>query len=159
LLGPAALAQPKPSQPPAEQPAQATAAAEVIVLYASNSGAKKPDSEKLKDKLPQLREPPLSSYDTYEHVKTDTLALTKDTERQMALPEDRALKVTLEDVLAPKKGSTKPRYALRASIVKAGGKALLPELKVQAGADEVFFVAGPAFKKGILVIGIRLQPK
>ena len=159
LLGTAVWAQPKPPQPPTEQRAQVAADAEVTVLYAFNGGKKSTESDKLKQKLPQLTQPPLSAYDTYEQVKTETLALDRDNAREMALPEDRTLKVKLEDVLAPKKGSAKPRYALKASIVKAGGKALLPELKVQAEADEVFFVAGPAYKKGILVIGIRLAAK
>ena len=161
LLGTAAFAQQPPAEkPPAQAPAQAEAQADVLVLYASNS--KKgidPKLKKLGYSLPQLEQPPLSSYDSYELLDNKQLPLDKNVERELALPEDRLLKVKLEDVLAPPKPKAKPRYVLSASITKPGSKDPLPQVKVSAEPREIFFVAGPAYKKGILVIGIRVLPK
>jgi hypothetical protein len=159
LLGAGAFGQQPPAEKaPAEAPAQAEAQADVLVLYASNS--KKgidPKLKKLGYPLPQLEQPPLSSYDSYEFVDNQQLPLDKNVERELGLPEDRLLRVRLEDVVAPTKPKAKPRYVLSASVIGAG--VLLPQVKVSAEPKEIFFVAGPAYKKGILVIGIRVLPK
>jgi hypothetical protein len=161
MLGGSAFAQqPTPDKPKAEQPAKAEAVADVVVLHATN-GKKGIDKriEKLPFKMPQLSQPPLSSYDSYELIESTQLALPKNVGQDLQLPDKRALQVKLEDVVAPKKPGGKPRYVLKASITKAGGKEVLPLLKVTAQPEEVFFVAGPAYKDGILVIGMRVMAK
>ena len=160
LLSVGAFGQQPPENPPAQAPAQAQAQADVLVLYASNQ--KKgidPKLKKLGYPLPQLEQPPLSSYDSYELLDNPQMQLEKNVVRELTLPEERLLKVKLEDVVAPAKPKGKPRYVLSASITKPGGKDLLPQVKVSAEPKEIFFVAGPAYKKGILVIGIRVLPK
>jgi DMSO/TMAO reductase YedYZ molybdopterin-dependent catalytic subunit len=159
LLGTGAFGQQPPAEkPPAEAPAQAEAQADVLVLYASNS--KTGIDAKLKKlgyPLPQLEQPPLSSYDSYDLLDNQQLPLDKNVERELGLPDDRLLKVKLEEVVT--KAKAKTRYVLSARITKLKGKDLLPQVKVSAEAREIFFVAGPVHKKGILVIGIRVLPK
>ena len=161
LLGTGAFGQQPPAEkPPAEAPAQAEAQADVLVMYASNS--KKgidPKLKKLGYPLPQLEQPPLSAYDSYELLDNKQLPLEKNVERELSLPEERLLKVKLDDVVTPTKPKAKPRYVLSASITKQGGKDPLPKVTVSAEPREIFFVAGPPYKRGILVIGIRVLPK
>ena len=161
LLGSVALAeQPTPERPPAAAPAQAEAQADVLVLHATN--AKKGIDPELKKRgygLPQLEQPPLSAYDSYVLLDAKQIPLERNVERELALPDKGALKVKLEDVVVPSKPKTKPRYVLCASITKPGGKDLLPQVKVSAEPNEFFFVAGPTYRGGILVIGMRVLPK
>jgi hypothetical protein len=161
LTGSALAQQPPPERPPAAKPAKVEALADVVVLHATNGKKKGIDKniEALPFKMPQLSQPPLSSYDSYELLDSKQLELQKNVGQDLQLPDKRALQVKLEDVIAAKKANGKPRYVLRASITKAGGKEVLPLLKVTAEPEEVFFVAGPPYKEGILVIGMRVMAK
>lgn len=155
-----AFAEQPTERPPAQEPAKAEAQADVLVLHATNT--KKGIDKRIKElpyKLPQLEQPPLSSYDSYELLDNKQLAIVKEAARELELPGKRVLKVRLEEVVPPKKPKDKPRYMLQASISEAGGKDLLPQVKVSAAPEEVFFLAGPAHKGGILVIGMRVLPK
>jgi hypothetical protein len=121
--------------------------ADIMVLHASNSGG---GIDPRLEKLPQLKKPPFSSYDTYK-LLTQTrvpLALGKPSDAQ--LPNGRALRVTLKDV--PETN----RFKVGASITKPSGKEYLPLLEVTAPLDEPFFVAGQSHEKGILVVGIKV---
>jgi hypothetical protein len=159
LCGGVAFAQPAPDKPPAQEPAKAEAQADVLVLHATNS--KRGIDRRIRElpyKLPQLEQPPLSSYDSYDLLDNKQLGLGKDLVRELELPGKRTLKVRLEEIVQPKKPKAKPRYVLQASISEAGGKDVIPQVKVSAEQEEVFFMAGPAHKGGILVIGIRVLP-
>ncbi|MBW2524650.1 MAG: hypothetical protein JRI23_10765 [Deltaproteobacteria bacterium] len=159
LLSPGVLAQPAPDKPAAEEPAQAVGTADVLVLHATNDG--KGISDKIRAlpyQLPQLEKPPLSAYDSYELLENKKLPLKRNDPRTMKLPDSSTLGIGLEDVLAPSKPEGKSRYALRTQVTKPSGKQLT-NAKVTAEPKVFFFVAGPAYQKGILVIGIRVLPK
>lgn len=159
LFGPAALAQPQPEDPPSHQQAQAAGQADVLVLHATNEGKGIGDKiKKLPYQLPQLSKPPLSAYDTYVLLSNSQLPLKQNESKSLTLPGDSTLKLKLEDVKAPSKPEGKTRYVLRTSVTKAGGKKLT-DVKVTAQPKVFFFVAGPAYKNGVLVIGIRVLPQ
>lgn len=159
LMGPAALAQPAPDKPPADQPAAEVGRADVLVLHATNSGKGISDEIRaLPYELPELEKPPLSAYDSYELLANEKLPLRKNDAKSLKLPDASKLTIHLEDVVAPSKPADKTRYALRTRVEKPSGKQLT-NVKVTAEPKVFFFVAGPAYQKGILVIGIRVLPK
>lgn len=160
LLGTVAVAQPRPEPRPAQAEAQSQAQADMLVLHGTNTG--KGIGKKIRElpyKLPQLEKPPLSSYDSYELLDNKQLPLPKDKNQQLTLPDKSVVRIKLTEVLPPKKPKGKPKYVLSASITGPGGKKVLPKLTVNAAPGQIFFVAGPAYKKGKLVIGIRVLVK
>jgi hypothetical protein len=126
------------------------AKAEVIILHGTNSG--EGIDPKIGD-LPQLKEPPFSAYDSYKLLEKADQELTADETASRKLPNDGKLELTLQDVQQGKKGK---RYSLEAAIKDAKGKDLLPSVKWTTRKGEYVFLAGPKYKKGILVIGIRI---
>jgi hypothetical protein len=128
------------------------ARAEVVVLHGTNSGK---GIDPRIGNLPQLKQPPFSSYDSYELLAQKELPLASATPEEMVLPNQGKLRVTLKDVKQDDKGR---RYFVDASISKPGGKKFLPVLQVNAKPGEIFFVAGQKYKKGVLVLGIRIHP-
>jgi hypothetical protein len=114
--------------------------------------------KKLPYKLPQLEKPPLSAYDSYELLENKKLPLKRNDARHLTLPDSSTLSIALEDVISPSKPEGKTRYALRTRVTKPSGKQLT-NAKVTAEPKVFFFVAGPAYDDGILVIGIRVLPK
>ncbi len=127
------------------------AVAEVIILHGTNSG--EGIDPKIGD-LPQLKEPPFSSYDSYKLLERSDEKLVDDETAEKKLPNDGKLELTLKGVEAGKKG---PRYAFEAAIKDAKGKDLLPSVKWTTKKGEYVFLAGPKYKKGILVIGIKVS--
>jgi len=132
-----------------EAPAKATA--EVIVLHGTNSG--QGIDPKIGD-LPQLKEPPFSSYDSYKLLERGDEKLADGKTASRKLPNGGKLELTLRGVDAGKKGK---RYALEAAIKDDKGKDLLPSVKWSTKKGEYVFLAGPKYDKGILVIGIRVS--
>ncbi len=133
------------------------AKAQVIVLHATNEH--EGIDPRIGD-LPQLKKPPFSAYDTYKLLDRHEVPLVGSKPGKVKLPDTRVLEIELKDVLEPKKPEEKPRYLIRASIAKPGQKKkFLRRLDVNAKPGEIFFVAGQAYKKGILVLGIRVLPK
>ena len=134
------------------QDAQAKeAVAEVVVLHGTNDGG---GIDPRIGKLPQLKQPPFSSYDSYKLLKRSKMALKGDKTAKLELPDKGKFKLELKDI-----NKDKRRYVLRASIIKPDGKTFLPNMKVNARAGDIFFIAGQQSKKGILVLGIRVRPK
>jgi hypothetical protein len=127
------------------------AASEVIILHGTNSG--KGIDPEIGD-LPQLKEPPFSSYDSYALLERADEKLVGEQTSSRKLPNGGKLEVTLRGVEEGKKGK---RYSLEAAIKDAKGKDLLPSVKWNAKKGEYVFLAGPKYKKGILVIGIRIS--
>lgn len=130
-----------------------TVKVEVLVLHASNQGK---GVDPAIGKLPELGEPPFSSYDTYKLLSRTQLALKKDVAGASKLPNKSELEVTYKGP-APPVDKT-PRYALKASIKKPGGDSALRLLEVNAPAGKYFFVAGQPHEGGILVIGMKVLP-
>jgi hypothetical protein len=161
LVVPAAGAQDKaPDKPPAEapkgdkekekpkEPQKAEFFAEVMVLHATNSG--KGIDERI-GKMPELKKPPFSSYDSYELLSKSRLPLVKDDPKTIQLPNSRVLQTKLLEVLADKES-----LRISASINQPGGKTFLPLLEVKAKLGQSFIVAGQSYKNGILVLVIRV---
>lgn len=124
---------------------------EVLVLHASNQGK---GVDPAIGKLPELGEPPFSSYDTYKLLARTPLSLKKNVAGSTTLPNKSDLEVTYKGAAPP--ADKKPRYSLTASIQKPGGESALRLLEVNAPAGKYFFVAGQPHDGGILVIGIKV---
>jgi hypothetical protein len=152
-----AAAAPQVAAPAQADPSKVVARAEVIVLHGLNTG--EGIDPRIGD-LPQLKQPPFSSYNTYKLLDRVQLPLARAQSREHPLPDKGKLKVHLTDVMEEKIAGKKPevRYVLEASINKPGGREFLPVLKVKARPGEIFFVAGQKYKGGILVLGIRVSP-
>jgi hypothetical protein len=141
---------PANSAPPAassKPPVEETFAAEVLILHATND--KKGIDPRI-GKLPELGKAPFSTYDSYELVDRARLPLKKDDPQNLKLPNGRTFQVRLNEV--PQKDSVR----LSASINRPNGKEFLPLLEVKAHVGQAFIVAGQSYKKGILVLVIRV---
>lgn len=129
-----------------------SAAAEVLVLHATNDGK---GIDPAIGKLPQLEQPPFSSYDSYKLLGRESLALGPSGE--LTLPDGGKLTLSLQKVVSSeKKGET--RYVVDAKVLKKNGdKFVSAEFNTRERVH--FFLAGPPYDKGILVLGIRVAPK
>ena len=146
---PAASSAPVKPPPPAAsaKPVEEAFAAEVLILHATNE--KKGIDPRI-GKLPELAKAPFSTYDSYELVDRARLPLKKDDPQNLKLPNGRTFQVRLLEV--PQKDSVR----LSASINRPNGKEFLPLLEVKAHVGQAFIVAGQSYKKGILVLVIRV---
>jgi hypothetical protein len=142
---PPASAKPPPAA--SSKPPEEAFAAEVLILHATNE--KKGIDPKI-GKLPELGKAPFSSYDSYELLDRGRLPLKKDDPQNLKLPNGRTFQVRLNEV--PQKDSVR----LSASINRPNGKEFLPLLEVKAHVGQAFIVAGQSYKKGILVLVIRV---
>ena len=100
--------------------------------------------------LPELREGPLASYASYTQLSRSALTLTRGGKRRLRLPNGRVFEACLEDILAD--GSSR----LIARINRPGGEDFLPLLEVKARPGQAFIVAGQSYKRGILVLMIKV---
>jgi hypothetical protein len=143
---PAPLPAPAPSAAPAP-PAATAYSVEVLVLHATNTD--KGIDPRIGD-MPELRQPPFSSYKSYELLQKVKLPLNLNDPKTFDLPNGRVLQTKLLGVL--------PQDTVRisASINQPGGRTFLPLLEVKAKAGQAFIVAGQPHKAGILVLVIRV---
>jgi hypothetical protein len=146
---PAALADKKapPSAPSAAPAVPAAYSAEVLVLHATNTD--KGIDPRIGD-MPELKQPPFSSYKSYELLEKVKHPLKKDDPKMFDLPNGRVLQTKLLDVLP------EDTVRLSASINQPGGKTFLSRLEVKAKVGQPFIVAGQPYKGGILVLVIRV---
>jgi hypothetical protein len=140
---------PPPSRPP--PPASLLVNAEIMVLHAANlpgSGSIDPAI----GNLPQLRNPPLSAYNTYELIGRRTLPILAGNSATYPLPNGRVLQVTFV-------GPTSDHgFHVKTAINQPGGNAFLKLLELTAKPNEPFFVAGQTYKGGNMVLAINLRP-
>jgi hypothetical protein len=136
------------AQPLQDPPEQTEALAKVIILYANNSG--KGIDPSIGD-MPQLKQPPFSAYDTYELLERAKVPFSNADWGGHGLPNGGKLAFKLNAVKNKK-------YDVAAKIDRPGGKTLL-NANVKAKEGEIFFLAGPKYKEGILVLGIRFSAK
>ena len=134
---------------------EASVSADFTVLNGTNDGT---GVDAKIGKMPELTKPPFSAYNSYKLLERATASSSKSKPSITKLPNGSVLKVTLKDVVEPKKKGDAKRYVMNASIQKQGGNTFLPLLEVNARAGETFFVAGQTFKGGILVIAIKVNP-
>jgi hypothetical protein len=135
---------PSPSSKPATEDGFA---AEVLILHATND---KRGIDARIGKLPELGKAPFSTYDSYQLVDRARLPLKKDDPQNLKLPNGRTFQVRLLEV------AQKDAVRLSASINRPNGKEFLPLLEVKAHVGQAFIVAGQSYKKGILVLVIRV---
>jgi hypothetical protein len=148
---------PRDAQPlQVDDAAKVAMVAEVIVLHGTNSGE---GIDPKIGELKQLKEPPFSAYDSYKLLERTNMPLELAKEAALKLPNEGKFTLKLQEILKPKKKDEAKRYVLEASIAKPDGKPFLPALTVNAQPNEIFFIAGQKYKKGILVLGIRVTPK
>ena len=142
---------PAPGKPPAaassKPQVEDSFAAEVLILHATKD--KKGIDPRI-GRLPELGKAPFSSYDSYELIDRARLPLKKGDPQNLKLPNGRTFQVRLLEV--PQKDSVR----LSASINRPNGKEFLPLLEVKAHVGQAFIVAGQSYKKGILVLVIRV---
>jgi len=147
---------PAPALPLQMKPAQVAAAqakASVVVLYAYNG--KKGIDSRLPDAVKnKLKEPPFSAYDSYERVEQTDLEFALDKNAEHTLPNKDLLKLKLNSF-------DKKKYNVRVSIERTKDNKTTEIVCIDAKMkkDELFFVAGPKYKNGILVLGLRVGPK
>lgn len=127
--------------------------AELIVLHATNDGK---GIDPGIGKIPALEKPPFSAYNSYKLMERSNLKLPKGEEKAKDLPDGGQLLVTYKDMLKGKKKEDPDKFVLSASINKPDKKPLFPGVQVNAAKGEWFFLAGPKYKDGILVIGIKV---
>jgi hypothetical protein len=148
---PAPKAEPKPDEGTSldamKRPAQAGYAVEILVLHATNSDR---GIDPRIGAMPELKRAPFSSYKSYELVIKSRMSLIKGKPQRLRLPNGRVLQMSLLQVLP------KDKLRLSASINQPNGKDFLPVLEVKAKRGEAFMVAGQSYKKGILVLVIRV---
>ena len=130
-------------------------ATEFLVLHGTNDGS---GIDPKIGKMAELSKPPFSAYNSYKLLEKSTASASKSKASTTKLPNGAVLKVTLKDIIEPKKKGDVKKYVMSASIQKPGGNTDLPLLEVNAKAGETFFVAGQNYKGGILVIGIKVNP-
>lgn len=145
-------APPKPEKSPKDKDKEKDKAApayfsEVLVLHAT-AGDKGIDP-RIGD-MPELKNPPFSSYKSYELLQKIKNPLVRDDPKTSELPNGRVLQTKLVEAL--------PEGAVRisASINQPHGKTFLPLLEVKAKVGQSFIVAGQSYKGGILVLVIRV---
>jgi hypothetical protein len=134
--------------------AKVSAKANVLVVYATDTKVtkgKKGIDKRIGD-VPQLLEAPFSAWDSFELLeKTDVLFSSGKNGKPgtMALPNKRKLTLKLNEL--------EERYDVTLTITTRKGTRIL-DTTVKARKDEIFFVAGPKYKEGILVLGFRIGP-
>jgi hypothetical protein len=128
------------------------ASAEVLVLHATNDG--KGIDPAIGD-LPQLKQPPFSSYDSYKLLERGKLALAPSGE--MKLPDGGKLSLQLQKA-QPSEKKGEMRYVVDAKVLKKNGDKFV-SAEFNTRERIYFFLAGPPYEKGILVLGIRIAPK
>jgi hypothetical protein len=133
---------------------QAQVKVELTVLHATNDG--KGIDPDVGD-MPQLKKPPFSSYDSYKLVSRETLTLDRKKAKDKPLPNTQVLKVTYQGQTPPNDPKGR-RFVIEAELQEEGGKKLIRLLGVNAKEGEMFFVAGPSYSGGILVIGLKVTP-
>lgn len=100
--------------------------------------------------MPELQEGPFASYSSYALLSRVELALRRAGKRRMRLPNGRVLEARLDDILPD--GSSR----LIACINQPGGQDFLPLLEVKARPGQAFIVAGQSYKRGMLVLVIKV---
>lgn len=146
--GPARTTRPAPHAPSdGDRKAEASFAAEVLVLHATNT--QKGIDARI-GSMPELKKPPFSSYDSYELLDRARLTLDRQSPKTLKLANGRVLETRLVEVLG------KDLVRLSASINQPGGKEFLPLLEVKAKVGQAFIVAGQRYKQGILVLVLRV---
>lgn len=133
-------AEAKPPRHAAKPLAAAKAKASVIVLHGTNDGA---GIDKRIGALPQLKQPPFSAYNSYKLLKRGMLDLIVGKKASMTLPNKSQLELLLLE--------KHPKHA----VVKASAGGTEMKLKKAKPADINFLVQ--KYKKGILVVGIRVR--
>src|SRR5258705_6299395 len=135
------------SKPLADAPEKLETVIEVSVLHGTHEQR---DVDARIGDMPELRAGPFARYASYQLLSRSQLPLSRGGKRQLKLPNGRLLEARLEDILPD--GSSR----LVASINRPDGKDFLPLLEVKDRPCRAFIVAGPSYKRRILVIVLKV---
>lgn len=129
------------------EPPTATVESEVLVIHGLAEGSGVDPALK---SLAALSEPPFNSFPQKRLLSQSNALLAVDIPSEVDLPNGRKLRLTL---LGTGKDG---RHRVRVSINRPGKTDYLPVMTVKVSAGDPFFVAGQKFKKGTLIIGVRI---
>jgi hypothetical protein len=101
--------------------------------------------------MPQLRQPPLSAYNSYRLLDKKILTLQMGRSGTYTLANGRVLQVTFVEP-TPDHG-----FHVKAAINQPGGNAYLKLLELTAKPNEPFFVAGQTYEGGNIILAITLR--
>jgi hypothetical protein len=130
-------------------------AVEVSVIQATRTDGGASMDPQLPDLPPHTREQPFLRFNTFKLLDRKRLPIEAGKPVTDPLVNGRSLQVTLLDVTG---GEGSKRFHLRAAIDEPGKLALLKLLEVTAGANEPFFVGGPGYGGGTLLLEIVVRP-
>ena len=130
-------------------------AVEVSVIQATRTDGSASMDPQLPDLPAHAHEQPFLRFNTFRLLDRKQLPIEPGKPVTDPLVNGRTLQVTLLDVTD--RGGEK-RFHLRAAIDEPGKQALLKLLEVTAGGNEPFFVGGPGFRGGTLLLEIVVRP-
>jgi hypothetical protein len=141
-------------------PATAIAAADPNADIMELQGTQTPGAGSIDPRVgnvPQLKKPPLSSYNTYKLLNRKSFPIKKGAPASYTLANGRVLQLTFTETTPDN------RFRVLTTISEPNAKDFLKKLEVVAGANELFFVAGQNLDpknpdKGALVLGITIRP-
>lgn len=122
---------------PAEAQAQ-TVSISVVVIHGSNNGGGTDGS--LSGISGQLRSR-FGQYDSFRQLATQSVSLSSGSSRTVSLPNGQSMTITFT-------GMSGSNYEIRVSLPGGGGT-------VTAPPGGIFFVAGPPYDGGEMIIAIR----
>jgi hypothetical protein len=137
---------------------------ELMILHATNSRAPSIDP-RVDDGRPahpaenlpssKLKNPPLSSYNTYAFKDRKSVLLAKGTPQHVALPNGRTVELSLVNVAFVR---NEMRYTVAASISQPSGREYMKLIEFTASARQSVFVGGISFPTGSLVVAFTVVP-
>jgi hypothetical protein len=98
----------------------------------------------------ELRQPPLSLYNTYRLLDQQALVAVLDQPTLHRLPNGRTLQVTV-------RAAANGQYTVTAAISRPDGGDFLKQLEITTPASKRFFVAGQSFQGGTLMLAMSVR--
>jgi hypothetical protein len=141
--------QPPPPPPPGAVPVR-TVKAEVMVLLASQVEGRGSIDPAIGN-LPQLREPPYSSFNSYHLLDRRTMSLQTGRVSAYTMPHGRLLELTLEP-------SPTPAYLVQVGITHPNGNGMRHLVTMEMKTNKWYFMAGQHWNGGTIWVGITLHP-
>jgi hypothetical protein len=139
--------------PPVGAPAVRPVPKQVIVDLMAIHGVQGPPPGSIDPKLAsvaELKQPPLSAYNTYRLLDQQALTVPLDTPVLHQLPNGRTLQVTVRAVPGN-------QYLVTAAINRPEGGDFLKQLEITTPAGKRFFVAGQSYQGGTLMLALGVR--
>jgi hypothetical protein len=131
-------------------PATLVVNAEVMVLLATEVVGRGSIDPSIGN-LPQLRKPPLSAFNSYHLLDKRMVALPMGRSGAYTMPNGQVLQLTFVEPSAER------AMRLKVAINQPGG-APYAKLQLSPRMNEWFFVAGPPWNGGTIILAVSLRP-